>query len=193
MKEQRRHQRIRFNAQPHVRFGQARASGIGRLENLSLGGLMVSLKLPLKVGGAVGCEFSVLGVVLIDISAIVVGCVGNLYSVRFQAGPVSEYLLKSEIDRALSSGKGSILSVNELQGRRVMRVAGGLNESLRNDFMHTLIKVGVEEIDLSKVTDIDRVGAELCRIATQTQQIAIIRPSFQISDELAAIAGWQSA
>ncbi|MDR3220973.1 MAG: PilZ domain-containing protein [Candidatus Accumulibacter sp.] len=193
MTEQRRHQRIRFNAQPHVRFGQACAGGLGRLENLSLGGLMVSSKSPLKLGDAVGCEFSVLGSIVIDISAIVVGCVSNLYSVRFQAGPVSEYLLKNEIDRALSSGKGSILSVNELQGRRVMRVAGGLNESLRSDFMHTLIKMGVDEIDLSKVTDIDRAGAELCRIATQTGQIVIVRPSFPISDELTAIAGWQSA
>ncbi|MDR1934491.1 MAG: PilZ domain-containing protein [Candidatus Accumulibacter sp.] len=190
MREQRRHQRVRFNAQPLVRFGQAGHSGAGRLENLSLGGLMVCTELPLKVGSAFGCDFSVLGSVLIDISAIVVGCVGKLYSARFQAGPVSEQLLKDEIELALSSGKGSVLSVNELQGRRVMRVAGGLNGSLRDDFMHSLTKVGVDEIDLSKVTDIDNTGAELCRIAAQTNRIAIVRPACRVSDELAAIAGW---
>jgi hypothetical protein len=193
MKEQRRHQRIRFNAPPPVRFGQARNGGIGRLENLSLGGLLVSTQLPLKTGEAVGCEFSILGSLLIDISAIVVGCVGNLHSVRFQVGPVSERLLKDEIDGALTSGKGSILSVNELRGRKVMRVAGGLNGSLRNDFMHALIKMGVDEIDLSKVTDVDRAGAGLCRIAAQTGRIAIVRPSCRCNDEVATIAGWPSA
>jgi hypothetical protein len=192
MKEQRRHQRIRFNAQPLVRFGQTGSSGTGRLENLSLGGLMVCSELPLKIGDAFGCEFSVLGAVLIDISAIVVGCVGDLYSVRFQLGPVSEQLLKNEISSALSSGKGSILTVNELQGRRVIRVTGGLNGCLRNDFMYALTKVGVDEIDLSNVTDIDHAGAELCRIAAQTNRIVIVRPSCRINDELAAIAGWRS-
>jgi hypothetical protein len=192
MSEQRRHQRVRFNAQPHVRFGQMGIGGTGRLENLSLGGLMVCAELPLKIGEPLGCDFSVLGSVLIDISAVVVGCVGNLYSVRFQVGPVSEQLLKNEIELALICGKGSVLSVNEVQGRRVMRVAGGLNGCLRNDFMHGLTKVGVDEIDLSKVTDIDRTGAELCRIAAQTNRIAIVRPACRVSDELAAIAGWQS-
>ncbi|MDR2788454.1 MAG: PilZ domain-containing protein [Candidatus Accumulibacter sp.] len=193
MKEQRRHQRIRFNEQPLIRFGQARNGGTGRLENLSLGGLMVSTELPLMVGEAFGCEFSVLGSILIDISAVIVGCVGNFYNVRFQVGPINELLLKSEIEGALACGKGSVLSVNELQGQRVMRVAGGLNESLRSDFMHALIRVGVDAVDLSKVTDIDLAGAELCRIAAQTDRISIVPPSCHISDEVAAIAGWKSA
>ncbi|MDR0576680.1 MAG: PilZ domain-containing protein [Candidatus Accumulibacter sp.] len=192
MGEQRRHQRIRFNEPPFVRLGQAGRTGMGRLENLSLGGLMVRADLPLKTGDAFGCEFSVLGSVLIDISAVVVGCVGELYSARFQAGPISEQLLKDEIASALSIGKASILSVNELRGRRVMRVSGGLNECLRGDFMHALTKVGVDEIDLSKVTDIDRAGAELCRIA-RDHGISVIRPSCPIGDELAAIAGWRAA
>jgi hypothetical protein len=193
MKEQRRHQRIRFSAQPLVRLGQTGTRGTGRLENLSLGGLMVSTRLRLKVGGAFGCDFSVLGSVLIDISAIVVGCVGDFCSVRFQAGPVSERLLKDEIEHALSSGKGSAFSVNEVQGRRVMRVVGGLNESLRSDFMYSLGQGGIDEIDLSKVTDIDHAGAKLCRIAAQTHRIAIIRPACPVSDEIAEIAGWQPA
>jgi hypothetical protein len=192
MSEQRRHQRVRFNVQPLVRLGQAGRTGIGRLENLSLGGLMVRTDLPLKVGEAFGCEFSVLSSVLIDISAVVVGYVGELYSIRFQPGPVSEQLLKDEIASALSSGKGSVLSLNKLQGRQVVRVVGGLNGSLSNDFMQGL-KVGVDEIDLSQVTDIDNAGAELCRIAAQTQRISIVRPTCHISDEVAAIAGWKTA
>lgn len=189
--EQRRHQRIRFNAQPSVRLGQAGNRGTGRLGNLSLGGLMVRTRLQMKVGAAVGCEFSVLDAVLIDISAVVVGCVGDFCSVRFQAGPVSERLLKDEIELALSTGKGSAFSVNEVQGRRVMRVIGGLNESLRNDFMHSLSQGSVDGIDLSRVTAIDHAGAKLCRIAAQTHRIDIIRPACPVSDEIAEIAGWQ--
>jgi hypothetical protein len=190
MKEQRRHQRIRFNVQPLVRMGQAGRTGLGRLENLSLGGLMVRTDLPLKSGEPLGCEFSLFGLYLIDISAVVVGSVGELFSGRFQAGPISETLLQDEIVRALSSGKGSVLSVNELQGRRVMRIQGGLNESLRNDFLHSL-KIGVDEIDLSRVTDIDLVGAELCQIALK-RQIGIIQPASRVSDEIAAAVGWRN-
>ena len=189
MNEQRRHQRIRFNEQPLVRFGQVGRAGIGRLENLSLGGLMVGADLPLKAGEAFGCEFSVLGSIVIDISATVVGCLGDLYSARFQPGPISEQLLKDELAGALSSGKGSVISVNKLQGRQVMRVAGGLNGSLSKDFMQGL-KMVVDESDLSQVTDIDKAGAELCRIAAQTHRVGIVRPSCPISEEMAALAGW---
>jgi hypothetical protein len=191
MKEQRRHQRIRFNVQPVVRLGQAGMNGLGRLENLSLGGLMIRTDLPLKLGETFGCEFSIFGVYQIDLSAVVVGSVGELFSARFQAGPVSEELLKDELIRALSSGKGSVLSVNELQGRRVMRIQGGLSESLRNDFLHGL-RNGVNEIDLSKVTEVDLGGARLCQMAQQ-QQIGIIPPESRVSDEVAAILGWPSA
>ncbi|MDR2452385.1 MAG: PilZ domain-containing protein [Candidatus Accumulibacter sp.] len=190
MKEQRRHQRIRFNVQPLVRMGQAGMTGLGRLENLSLGGLMVRTDLSLKSGEIFGCEFSLFGLYLIDIPATVVGSVGELFSARFQAGPISETLLQDEMIRALSSGRGSVLSVNELQGRRVMRIQGGLNESLRNDFLHGL-KTGVDEIDLSRVTDIDLVGAELCQTAMK-RQIGIIRPVGRVSDEIAAAVGWRN-
>jgi hypothetical protein len=188
--EQRRHQRIRFNAQPLVCLGQAGSRGTGRLENLSLGGLMVRTRLQTKVGSAIGCEFSILDSVPIDISAVVAGCVGDFCSVRFQAGPVSEQLLKDGIELALSSGKGSAFSMNEVQGRRVMRVIGGLNESLRSDFTYSLNQGGIDEIDLSKVTDIDHAGARLCWIAVRTHRIAIVRPACPVSDEIAEIAGW---
>lgn len=53
------------------------------------------------------------------------------------------------IDAALAAGKASILSINDHDGRTVMRIIGGLNGSLRNDFLHGLTRVGVADIDLS--------------------------------------------
>ena len=167
MKEQRRHQRIRFNVQPLVRLGQHGFTGMGRLENLSLGGLMLRTDLRSKLARRSCCEFAVFGSALVDMSAVVVSRVGDMFCARFEAGPISELLIGDVIDRALSSGKASILSLNEFQGRRVMRVAGGLNGCLHNDFMHGLTKVGVDEIDLSGVTDIDNAGVELCRVVPQ--------------------------
>lgn len=188
MKEQRRHQRIRFGVPPLVRLGQSGLTGIGRLENLSLGGLMVRTALPLRVGEAFGCEFAVFGEALIDMSAIVVSRIGDAYCARFQAGPISQHLIEDVISRALASGKASVLTLNESQGRRVMRVAGGLNGCLHSDFMHGLTKVGVDEIDLSAVTDIDTAGVELCRIATEVHRVGIVRPSSGIAEKLAALA-----
>lgn len=190
MKEQRRHQRVRFNVQPLVRLGQAGCTGMGRLENLSPGGLMVRTDLPLRVGEAFGCEFSVFAPVLVDVSPVVVSRVGDLFCARIQAGPVSACLIDEVIACALSSGRASVLSVNEFQGRRIMRVAGGLNGSLHNDFMHGLTRVGVDEIDLTGVTDIDPAGAELCRIAAQVHRICIVRPASRVDAKLAELAGW---
>lgn len=189
MKEQRRHQRIRFNVQPLVRLGQFGFTGMGRLENLSLGGLMLRTDLPLKVGEVLGCEFAVFGSALVDMSAVVVSRVGDLFCARFEAGPISELLIEDVIAQALSSGKASILSLNEFQGRRVMRVAGGLNGCLHNDFMHGLTKVGVDEIDLSGVTDIDNAGVKLCRIAAEVHQVGIVRPSSCVHEKLAGLTG----
>ena len=49
------------------------------------------------------------------------------------------------IDAALAAGKASILSINDHDGRTVMRIIGGLNGSLRNDFLHGLTRVGVAD------------------------------------------------
>ena len=190
MKEQRRHQRVRFGLiQPLVRLGQAGVSGIGRLENLSLGGLMVRTDMLLKVGEVFGCEFAILGSALVDMSAIVVSRIGDRYSARFQAGPLSELLIEDVISRALASGDGSILSMNEVNGRRVMRVTGGLDGSLRNDFIHGLTKVGVDEIDLSGVTAMDSAGLELCRMARDEYRVAIVRPSAHVRKKTAGVPG----
>lgn len=177
MKDQRRHQRIRFNGLPRVRIGQFGFAGAGELENLSLAGLMLRTKLPLKVGEAFGCEFVVFDSPLIDMPGVVVSKIGDRYGARFQAGPISEWLIQDAIENALASGKASVLSINELQGRKVMRIAGGLNDGLRTDFMHSLTNMGVDEIDLSEVTEIDRAGLELCRVAMDQHKVGIVRPS----------------
>ena len=189
MKEQRRHQRIRFGVQPLIRIGQSGLTGIGRLENLSLGGLMLRTDLPLRTGKACGCEFSVFGSALVDLSAMIVSRVGDLFCARFEAGPISESLIGDVIDRALATGKASVLSLNETHGRRVMRVTGGLNGCLQNDFMHGLTKVGVDVIDLSGVTDIDQAGVELCRIAVERHQVGFVRPSSCVHEKLAGLGG----
>lgn len=186
MKEQRRHQRIRFNSQPLMRIGQFGFAGKGQLENLSLVGMMLRTDLPLKVGKAFGSEFVVFESPLIDLTAIVVSRIGDLYGARFQAGPISEWLIQEAIDNALSLGKASVLSINELQGRKVMRIAGGLNAGLRNDFMHGLTKMGVDEMDLSGVTEIDSAGIELFRIAVDQHRVGIVRPSSCVRAVMAA-------
>lgn len=177
MSEQRRHQRIRFNQPPPIRVGQNGQRGSGELQNLSLGGLMLSTDVPLTVGEVFGCEFTVFDSPLIDMPAAVVSRIGNVYSARFHAGPISEILIQSAIDGALASGKASILSIHELQGRKVMRVAGGFNNGLRGDFMHLLTRVGASELDLSDVTDIDSGGLALCVIAAEQHAVRIVARS----------------
>lgn len=185
--EQRRHQRIRFNQPPRIRVGQNGYSGKGELQNLSLGGLMLRTDVPLKVGEAFGCEFTVFGSPLIDMPAVVVSKIGNVYSARFQAGPISEILIQSAIDEALASGKASILSIHDLHGHKVMRIAGGLNNGLRGDFMHGLTRVGVTELDLSGVTDIDSGGLALCLIAAEQHDVKMVGHSACVD------AAWRQA
>ena len=184
MKEQRKHQRIRFNTLPTVRIGQFGIAGTGALENLSIGGLMMRTNLPLKLGEACGCEFVVFDSPLIDMSAIVVSKIGDLYGARFQAGPVSEWLIKEAMNDALSSGMASVLSINDLQGRKVMRVSGGLGRGLRNDFMHHLTRMGIDDLDLSEVTEIDGAGLELCRVAVEQYRVRIIHASACVREEI---------
>ena len=177
MKERRRHQRIRFGVSPQVRLGQFGVSGSGQIESLSLGGMMLQCALPLRVGAPIGCEFELFASPLIDLSALVVGRIGQRYSVRFVAGPVSACLIEEAVERGLAAGQASVLSINEVHGRRVMRVAGGLTARLRDDFMHGLTRMRVDRLDLSGVTQIDADGMDLCRIAIEQYQAGIVRPS----------------
>ena len=189
MREQRRHQRIRFNKLPNVRVGQYGFAGTSELANLSLGGLMLRTELPLKIGEACGCEFSVFKSPLIDLSATVTSKIGDQYGARFQVGPINEWLILTAIDNALALGMASILSINDLQGSKVMRIAGGMNGSLRNDFMHSLTKMGVDKLDLSAVTDIDGVGLDLCRIAVKEHSVNIVQPSACVRAVMASQPG----
>ena len=186
MKEQRKNQRSRFNGLPQLPFGQYGVVGTGELENISLGGLMSRTELLLKVGQALGCEFVIFDSPLIDMTAVVASKIGDRYGVRFQAGPISEALIQNAIDTALTTGQASVLSINDLQGRKVMRIAGGLNGGLRNDFMHSLTKMGVDEMDLSGVTEIDSAGLDLCRIAVEQHRVGIVSPSSCVRALMAA-------
>jgi ABC-type transporter Mla MlaB component len=188
MSEQRRHQRIRFSQPPQIRVGQNGQAGQGELQNLSLGGLMLTTEIDLKTGEIFGCEFSVFGSPLIDMPAVVVSRIGKVYSARFQAGPISEILIQGAIDSALASGKASLLSIRDLQGRKVMRIAGGLNSSLSADFMHGLTKGGVAEVDLSAVTDIDSSGLALCLLAVEKYKVKLGDRSVCVDTALRQVA-----
>lgn len=165
MQEKRRHQRIRFGQPPPISIGHGGAIGSGSIENLSLSGLMLRSDMNLEVGHGIGCEFSIFGSPLIDQPAVVVSRIGDLYGVRFEAGPINRVLLDDAIVLALARGHASVLTVHESGGRKVMRVAGGLNGTLRNDFVYSLTRVGIDEIDVSAVTAVDAAGIDLCLLA----------------------------
>ncbi|MGE5472267.1 MAG: PilZ domain-containing protein [Bacteroidota bacterium] len=171
--EQRRHQRIRFGNPPPIQIGYGGAIGNGAIVNLSLSGLMVRTDLELEIGHVAGCEFSLFGSPVIDVPISVVSRVGNLFGARFQTGPINQVIIDDAISGALARGQASILSLNELAGRKVMRIAGGLNGDLRADFMHALTRVGVDEIDLSGVTLVDQAGLALCLVAVGRHGAAI--------------------
>lgn len=166
MHEQRRHQRIRFGAAPAVKIGFGGAICDGTIENLSLQGLMVRCDLPLEIGRNIGCEFRVFGSQLVDLPATVVSRVGDMFGVRFLNGPLSNVLVDDAINGALASGKGAVLSVHDIGGRKTMRIVGGLCGSLRSDFMHALTRVGIDEIDLADVSTVEQAGIALCLVAT---------------------------
>ena len=187
MQDQRRHQRIRFGIPPSVKIGFGGVVGEGFIENLSLSGLMVRSAMSLEIGRLAGCEFSIFGSPLIDVPVTVVSRVGDLYGGRFQTGPINQITIEDAIDAALTNGEASILSIHELNGRKVMRISGGLNGTLRNDFMHALTRVGVNEIDMSGVTAIDQPGLALCLVATS-------RHGVEIGEQSACFAtAWKSA
>lgn len=173
MLDQRRHQRIRFATLPRVVIGFGGEIGVGGIENLSLSGLMVRTDLALGVGHTAGCEFSLFGSPMIDVPVTVVSRIGDVFGGRFQTGPINQILIEDAINAALDSGQASILSVRDVNGRKVIRITGGLNSSLRNDFMHALTRVGVDEIDLEAVTAVDQGGLALCLVATGRHGVAI--------------------
>lgn len=165
MQDKRRHQRIRFSSSPPIAIGCDGATGKGTIENLSLSGLMLRTDMVLEVRRRIGCEFSLFESVRIDLSAIVVNRLGDLYGLRFDPGPISRILIDHAIAASLAEGLASSLSMHEMGGAKVMRIIGGLNGTLQNDVMYSLTRVGVDEIDVSEVTAVDRAGLDLCLLA----------------------------
>jgi hypothetical protein len=177
IQDQRRHQRIRFSQPPIVTLGFDGRRETGYIENLSLSGLVIRTTMPLEIGRLAGCEFSLFGSPLIDVPLSVVSLVGDLYGGRFQSGPVNQIIIGDAINAALRQGNASVLSIHALAGGKVMRIAGGLNGALGNDFMHALTRVGVTQIDLSGVTSIDQPGLMLCLVATRRHGVELVQPS----------------
>lgn len=173
MLDQRRHQRIRFGTPQTMQIGFGGEIGEGVIENLSLSGLMLRTSMPLGISHTIGCEFSVFDSPVIDVPAVVVSRVCDLYGVRFQQGPISQILIEDAINSALASGKASILSVHELGGRKTMRITGGLSAVLQSDFMHALTRMGVDEIDVEGVTAVEQAGLALCLVATKRHGVVI--------------------
>lgn len=165
MQDKRRHQRIRFGCPPPITVGYGGRVGFGSIENLSASGLMMRTEMNLEVGHRVGCEFSIFDLPTIDLPAAVVSKVGGMFGIRFEIGPISQVLIDDAITLALSEGHASVLTMHETAGRKVMRIAGGLNGNLRNDLMYSLTRVGVDEIDVSEVTAVDQAGLALCLVA----------------------------
>lgn len=134
--------------------------------------------LPLAVGDTITCEFRVFGSPLIELLATVTSRVGEgLFGVRFQAGPLSQQLIEGSINSAIDQGKATILTIHNLPGGKVLRVAGGLTAASRNEFMHGVARVGVAEIDLSEVTMIDKEGVSMCNLAVSRYGVRAERRS----------------
>lgn len=171
--EKRRNQRIRFNAPMGVRLGYDKSSYDGRLTNLSRQGLMVDTELSVPIGTRLGCEFSLEYGCVIDLSVIVVSHLGCMFGARFQLGPVSRMLIDSGIEASLTSGTASTLSFHEQGGKHLIRVTGGLSGILRSDFMHTLTRGNIDELDLAGVTSVEASGLALCLLAKEKYQVNI--------------------
>ena len=158
---------------PPISIGFGGALAQGTIENVSTAGLMLRCDLPLEIGRQAGCEFFLFGSSLIDVPVTVVSRIGNLYGARFHAGPINQAVIDDALTTVLARGEASVLGVHELEGRKVLRLAGGLNGGLRNDFMHALTRVGVDEIDASAVTAVDPAGMALCLLAVGRYQARI--------------------
>lgn len=65
-----------------------------------------------------------------------------------------------------------------------MRISGGLNRGLHNDFMHHLTRMEIDDPDLSEITDIDEAGLELCRVAVEDYRVRVIHPSPGVHAEI---------
>jgi ABC-type transporter Mla MlaB component len=177
MQEQRRHVRIRFAKPLPAYVGHKGQNLRAELHNVSLGGALLRTDLPLAIGDRFGLEFALQGMGIDTVPIVISRGLGDLVGVRFDLGPASEIQLEGAIQDSLRNGIASVLSMHTLAGRKVMRIAGALNLSLRNDFFHALDKMGVAEIDLSEVTTVDADGLALCVVAAERRGVVIERLS----------------
>jgi hypothetical protein len=176
MQDKRRHVRIRF-AKPLPAYVGIKGQNVrAELHNISLGGALLSTDLTLAMGDRFGMEFALQGMG-IDTVPTVVSRVGEMVGIRFDLGPATEIQLEGAIADSLRNGIASVLSMHTIGGRKVMRIAGALNQSLRNDFHHALDKMGVAEIDLSEVSVADAEGLALCRMAAEKRGVVVERLS----------------
>lgn len=180
MLEKRRHVRIRFAKPLPAQVGLKGQNLRAELHNLSLGGALLRTDLPLASGDRFGLEFFLQGMG-IDTAPTVVSRIGELVGVRFDLGPATEIQLEGAISDSLANGIASVLSIHTLDGRKVMRIAGALNLSLRSDFFHALDKMGVAEIDLSEVSSVDAEGLALCQTAVRERGVVIERFSSAVA------------
>lgn len=176
MNEQRRYPRIRFSRPLPAYVGLRGQTVRAEIHNLSQSGALLRTDLPLQSGDRFGLEFALQGLGL-DLVPTVVSRIGELIGVRFEPGPASAIQLDEAMNDSIRNGIASVLSMHNRGGRKVMRIAGALNLSLRNDFFHVLEKMGVAEIDLSEVTSVDADGLALCMVAAEKNGVIIERLS----------------
>lgn len=143
------------------------------LENLSVSGLMLRTSLPLEIGQDIGIACAFPWSAAIDLPVTIVSRVGDLYGARFRAGPLTETILADTVGEALQRGDASTASVHELGGCRVLRIVGGLNESLRGDLLHFIERVGVDEIDAAEVTAVDVATLAIFKSALQAGRLRL--------------------
>ena len=121
MSDRRKHQRIRFAHPPSVRIGYGGRAGEGRIENLSLSGLMLFSPFTLVVGHVVGCEFALGRWPRLDVAARVVSHVGEFYGLRIEPGLIAPFILDEAIPGQLASGQAATLSFHTLSGKITLK------------------------------------------------------------------------
>lgn len=184
MLERRRHQRVRCAQSLALRIGHAGAQGVGVLENLSASGLMMRSALPLRVGQDFGLSFAFNWSPLVETGATAVSRVGDLVGVRFNAGPLTVGHLSECIAEALRRGEASTAAVHESNGRKVLKVAGGLSESLLGDLRHFVERVGVDDLDAGEVTYVSPAAMAVFVEPLRQGRLQLLRASLAFSDYL---------
>lgn len=148
-----------------------------QLENLSANGLMCRAGADFPVNQRLALSFCFEWSPPIELWAQVVSRVGALYGVRFDAAPLSEPLIQAMIGVALKRGDAASATVHDVGGRRVLRLMGGLWDSLAPDIAHFLARGGVDALDAQAVTAVETAGMAPCLEALASGQLELIAES----------------